>query len=67
MKNKKSHDISKKNIVLHFYRDIRTNVDSIFNSMISFFFSENEDKQYTELKEENEKYNTYEEMHNYSN
>uniref|UniRef100_K1RHI7 Uncharacterized protein n=1 Tax=Magallana gigas TaxID=29159 RepID=K1RHI7_MAGGI len=28
---------------------------------------ENEDQQYTELKEENEKCNTYEEMHNYSN
>lgn len=35
--------------------------------MISFFFSENEDQQYTKLKEENEKCNTYEEMHvNYS-
>lgn len=68
MKNKKSHEIIKKKIiVLHFYRDIRTNVDSIFNSMISFFFPENEHQQYTKLKEENEKCNSYEEMHNYSN
>lgn len=39
MKNKKLYEIIKKKIiVLYFYWDICINVDSIFNSMILFFF-----------------------------
>lgn len=34
------------------------------NLLVCLYFSENEDQQYTELSEKNEKYNTYEQMHN---